>query len=346
MHKLSSVAQQDVITALADGNIPWHDLDGKTIMISGATGLIGRTLTDLLLAYAQTAARPPHIVALIRSPEKAKAFWDNIPNLTLFSWTADQPLKYAGDVDYIVHCASQTSSKGFIQQPVDTIRTAIMGTETLLQLAVKKKSAGFLYLSSMEVYGTPQSDEKITEDYVGTLDPLKVRNCYPEAKRMCESMCVSYASQFGVPACIARLTQTFGPGVQADDNRVFAEFARCAMTKNDIVLHTKGETKRSYVYTADAARALLTVLLRGTLGEAYNIANAKTYCTIYEMACMVANNITDGSIQVRCELTDAEKLGYAPVLHMNLDTEKLLQLGWIPYVELEEMYRRMIDAFV
>ncbi len=345
MHKLSSVAQQDIITALADCNIPWHDLDGKTVMISGATGLIGRTLTDLLLAYARSAAQPPHIVALVRSQEKARAFWDEMPNLTLLSWMADQPLEYSGNVDYIIHCASQTSSKGFIQQPVDTIRTAIMGTETLLQLAVKKKSAGFLYLSSMEVYGTPQTDMKITEDYVGTLDPLKVRNCYPEAKRMCESLCVSYSSQFGVPACIARLTQTFGPGVQADDNRVFAEFARCAMTKSDIVLHTKGETKRSYVYTADAARALLTILLRGAPGEAYNIANAQTYCTIYEMACMVADKIANGSIQVRCELTDAEKLGYAPVLHMNLDIQKLLQLGWTPYVKLEEMYRRMIDAF-
>ncbi|MBE6947186.1 MAG: NAD-dependent epimerase/dehydratase family protein [Ruminococcaceae bacterium] len=324
--------------------MPWHNLDGKIVMISGATGLIGRTLTDLLLAYAQSTARPPHILALVRNQEKARAFWDETPNLTLLSWTADQPLEYSGNVDYIIHCASQTSSKGFIQQPVDTIRTAIMGTETLLQLAAKKKSAGFLYLSSMEVYGTPQTDMRITEDFVGTLDPLKVRNCYPEAKRMCESLCVSYSSQFGVPASIARLTQTFGPGVQADDNRVFAEFARCAMAKKDIVLHTKGETKRSYVYTADAARALLTVLLRGTSAEAYNIANAKTYCTIYEMACMVADKIAKGSIQVRCELTDAEKLGYAPVLRMNLDTEKLLQLGWRPYCDLEEMYRRMMGS--
>ena len=162
---------------------------------------------------------------------------------------------------------------------------------------------------------------------------------------MCESLCVSYCSEYGVPAAIARLTQTFGPGVQADDNRVFAEFARCAINKQDIVLHTKGETKRSYVYTADAARAILSILLSGTPAQAYNVANRDTYCTIYEMAQMVAAELTGGEISVRCELTDAEKLGYAPVLHMNLDTTRLCQLGWKPVYSLSDMFRRMIADF-
>lgn len=345
MWNVSAVAQEDLNIALTDRSIPWERLDGKTVVISGATGLIGRTLVNLLLCYAQTVSRPPQVVALVRNPEKARRFWDEATeNLRLVSWTADQPLSYRDNVDYILHCASQTSSKGFIQQPVDTIRTALSGTENLLQFAAQKKVSGFVYLSSMEVYGTPQTDQKITEEYVGGADPLKVRNCYPLAKQMCESLCVSYASQYGVPAMIARLTQTFGPGVQSDDNRVFAEFARCAMEKRDIILHTTGQTKRSYVYTADAARALFAILLQGQPAQAYNIANPQTYCTIYEMAQLVAAQLGDG-IAVRCELTDAEKLGYAPQLNMNLDVSRLENLGWKPYYGLSQMFCRMIADF-
>ena len=342
---VSAVVQEDMNIALSDRSIPWEKLDGKTVMISGATGLIGRTVVNLLLAYGQTVSQPPKILALVRSPEKAKAIWGENPCVRLVKWSAEEPLCYEGAVDYMIHGASQTSSRGFVEQPVETIRTALSGTENLLRVAREKQVAGFVYLSSMEVYGTPQTDEIISESYVGSIDPLKVRNCYPEAKRMCESLCVSYCSEYGVPATIARLTQTFGPGVQADDNRVFAEFARCATQKRDIILHTKGETKRSYVYTADAARAILSVLLLGTPAQAYNVANSSTYCTIYEMAQMVAKELAGDEISVRCELTDAEKLGYAPVLHMNLDTTRLCGLGWKPGCSLSDMFRRMIADF-
>lgn len=342
---VSAVVQEDMNIALSDRSIPWEKLQGKAVMISGATGLIGRTLVNLLLAYGKTVSNPPKVLALVRSLEKARGIWGDEPCIEPVLWSAEEPLRYAGKVDYIIHGASHTSSRGFVEQPVETIRTALSGTESLLIAAREKQVEGFVYLSSMEVYGTPQTDEIITESYVGIIDPLKVRNCYPEAKRMCESLCVSYCSEYGVPAAIARLTQTFGPGVQADDNRVFAEFARCAINKQDIVLHTKGETKRSYVYTADAARAILSILLSGTPAQAYNVANRDTYCTIYEMAQMVAAELTGGEISVRCELTDAEKLGYAPVLHMNLDTTRLCQLGWKPVYSLSDMFRRMIADF-
>lgn len=340
-----SVVQEDLNIALSDKAIAWHELDGKTVIVSGSTGLIGKTLVCLLLAYAQTSATPPRVVALVRSTDKARAIFGDCPHLELVLWQAHEPLQYDGAADYIFHCASQTSSKGFVEQPVDTISTAYLGTEQLLKLAVRKNSSGFVYLSSMEVYGTPQTDEAISESYIGRFDPLKVRNCYPEVKRMCESLCVSYHAQYNVPTTIARLTQTFGPGVAEDDNRVFAEFARCAIHKKDIVLHTKGETKRSYVYTADAVRALLLIALRGTPAQAYNIANDATYCTIYEMACFVAQAIAQGQIQVRCELADAEKMGYAPVFHMNLDVSALKALGWIPHYSLQDMFQRMIRAY-
>lgn len=211
--------------------------------------------------------------------------------------------------------------------------------EKELNLTVK----GFVYLSSMEVYGSPLNDLKIDEKHGTNLDTMKVRSCYPESKRMCESLCASYSSEFGVPAKVVRLTQTFGPGVKYDDGRVFAEFARCAIERRNIVLKTKGETRRSYLYTEDAVNAILTVLYNGIPGQAYNAANEETYCSIYEMAKMVAGRFGDNSVKVLVEETNPEKLGYAPVLYMNLDTTKLHNLGWKAKFNLESMYQNMIE---
>lgn len=308
------------------------------ILVTGATGLIGQWLVKRIINDGNS------VVALVRDKEKAIALFGEESNkLSYFigDVTNITPKKY--DVDFIIHGASQTSSKAFINQPVETIMTAINGTKNLLEIARLSDVKGFVYLSSMEVYGTPSTDEKIDETYSTNLDPMKVRSCYPESKRMCESICSSYSSEYGVPAKIVRLTQTFGPGVKYNDGRVFAEFARCAIEGRNIVLKTKGETKRNYLYTDDAVNAILTVLYNGVSGEAYNAANESTYCSIYEMASLVAEKFGNGKTSVVIEETKAEKFGYAPTLHMNLDTTKLRNLGWQPKVNLENMYGMMIQ---
>ena len=160
----------------------------------------------------------------------------------------------------------------------------------------------------------------------------------------CETLCAAYACQFQVPAKVIRLTQTLGPGVQYNDGRVFADFSRCAIENRDIVLHTKGETKRSYLYTLDAASAILTVLTKGKSAEAYNAANEDTYCSIYEMAQLVAQKIAQGKIQVKVEETDISSFGYAKTLHMNLDTTKLKELGWQAKTNLSEMFSKTIES--
>lgn len=339
------IEAEDLQDVLKDTAIDWRDFSGKSVVVTGATGLIGSTLVRALLFCSQAK-----VIAAVRNVERAQAMFVDSrtagANLEICSWMAEQPLPVSEPIDYIFHCASQTSSSGFIQMPVETIRTAYMGTEHILQAARINSSCRVLFLSTMEIYGTPQDDEKITEEYVGRINPLTVRNCYPESKRLCENLCVSYAREYGVSVSIARLTQTFGPSVLLSDSRVFAEFARCVVEGRDIVLHTKGETKRNYLYTADAVRALLIIAQRGQIGEAYNVANEATYCSILEMADLVAKRLGNGRVAVRVELEkDVAAFGYAPVLHMNLDTAKLRALGWMPSVDLEGMYRRMIAAF-
>ena len=318
--------------------------EGSSVLITGASGLIGRALVKNLLLYKGKKAI--EVYALVRNEDKARAAFFNLPHEHLHYIVCDV-CKLLPDnlgINYIVHAASKTASKQFILEPVEVIANSICGTKHILEFARLNPVKGFVYLSTMEVYGTPAAEEKITEDYTSNLDTMSVRSSYPESKRLCENLCAAYASEYNVPTKVARLTQTFGEGVEYDDGRVFAEFARCAIEGKDIVLKTKGETKRNYIDVNDAVDAILTILLKGNVGEAYNVANESTYCSIYDMATMVAKEFGAGKVKIRIEDNgDAEKLGYAKTLKMNLSASKLVGLGWRPAHSLKSSYAEMID---
>lgn len=341
------VFKEDLEMICAQACIPWKALQSRTVLVTGATGLIGSQTVSALLYANQKWHLGLTVLALVRSEEKAQqkfgAQLAQCSNLRLVVGTVEQLPEIDGPVDYIVHGASPTASAYFVQHPVDTIRTATAGTSKLLELAREKKSAGFVYLSSMEVYGTPSDDAPLPETAGTTVDTMSARNCYPEAKRLCETMCAAYCAQYEVPAMVVRLAQTFGPGVEPDDGRVFAEFARCARDGRDIVLNTTGESKRCYLYTADAVSAILTLLLAGAPGQAYNAANAITYCSICEMAEMVAKQVAKPEIQVQIKLNAEKSVKYLPPHHLNLKTDKLAALGWHPTRDLREMYLRMMQ---
>ncbi len=337
---------EEDLASIANLSIDFYaPLANKTILVTGATGLIGFTLIKALLHINQKYSLNIKVLALVRNFQKAESkFGKQKGCLKFIISDIAQKIVVDESVDYIVHGASQTSSKAFVQEPVETIHTALNGTTNMLELAKEKKVSSFVYLSSMEVYGTPTTNEKILESHATNLDTMSVRSCYPESKRMCESLCKSYFSEYCVPTKVIRLTQTFGPGVSYNDGRVFAEFARCAIENRDIVLHTKGETKRNYLYTADAVTAILTILLKGKNGEAYNAANENTYTSIYEMANIVATQCASKRIKIFIQEEDISKFGYAPVLKMNLDTSKLQALGWKPTRNLTEMFERLIKT--
>ena len=327
--------------------ISWERLAGKTIFVTGATGLIGRTLVYGLNCANKQRSLDMHVVALVRDQERAEARFKDILSdgmLSLQVGSVENLPDIKEEIDFIVHGASQTASREFVNHPVETLQTSLRGTMNLLELARKKKVQGFVYLSSMEVYGYPDNGHKVGENEIGRFEPQNMRNCYPIGKIACENLCCGYAKEYGVPAMAVRLTQTFGAGVNYNDTRVFAYFARCAKEKQDIVLKTKGETERSYLYTTDAATAILTVLLKGEPGGIYNAADENTYCSIAEMAERVAE---EAGIKVVYDLQDAAKNGFPDTLYMDLDTGRLKNLGWCPLGggrSLIDMYRRMIDS--
>lgn len=311
-----------------------EEFKGKNIYITGATGLIGSSLVNELLTYDDL-----NIILQVRNEAKAKKLFGDKVKYVVCDLL--EIAKYEGTVDYIVHCANPTASRFFVDNPVETISLAVNGTIRILEFAKEKNVDGFVLLSTMEVYGYPERGHKVKENEGGSFDTSVVRNCYPLSKQTCESLCAAYASEYGVPTRVLRLTQTFGPGINYNDSRVFAEFARCAIEGRDIVLKTKGETERDYLYTLDAVSAILTVLLKGKDGEIYTAANEDTFCSIYEMARMVADM---SGIKVIIKEQDISKIGYANTLHMDLDTSKLKSLGWKPNYGLKEMYANLLDS--
>lgn len=325
--------------------IDWQKFDNKTVFVTGATELIGYTLVSTLLYRNLKYKSNIKIIALVRNITKAKEKFakqlkQNL-NLKFVVGDVENLPQIDDEIDFIIHGANPTASNYFVDNPVETIKTAVWGTNNILNLAKEKNISGLVYLSSMEVYGAPPTDDLIDESQGTTIDTMSVRSCYPEAKRLCEALCTSYADEYKVPAKVVRLAQTFGPGIDKNDNRVFAEFLRCAIKKQDIVLQTEGTSKRCYLYTADAVTAILAVLLSTKSGEAYNAANKNTYCSILEMAQLVAHELANNEIKVVIKVNENSKRKFPSQHKLNLNVSKLENFGWRATRCLVEMYGRI-----
>lgn len=342
--KENPVVFEDLNEVLEDERL-FMKIKNSTILITGVTGLIGSLLFKSLLIYDVRYNAGIKLVALSRNKDKTEKLFKeyNVKNVKFIYQDIADPLSITDRIDFIFHCASMTTSKLFISNPVETILTSVYGTQNVLEIAREKKVRSVVYLSSMEVYGViTDSKDRVAEDKLGDIDVLNVRSSYSESKRMCECLCVSYYKEYGVPVKIARLAQTFGPGILVDDNRVFAQFAKSIIQGNDIVLHTKGESIGNYCYITDALRALFLLLDAGKDGEAYNIVNEESTMTIKEMAELVISNFGGVKSRLVFEIPK-QSLGYAPNTQLRMSAAKLNELGWRPKTDLVKSYKRLIE---
>lgn len=294
---------------------------GKSILITGATGLIGAA------CVRKAAADGLRVLAAVRNPAKARAMFAGVGGVEIVEWDVTGPFDFSkmafpDGLDYLVHAASETSSKAFVGDPEGVKRIIVGGMENVLDFA---KSAGVrstVFLSTFEVM----------------LGLTGVRASYPDAKLEAERLC----RESGLDVKIARLAQTFGEGVRHDDGRVFAEFARCIIERRDIVLKTEGTTARCYCYLGDAVEAIRVLLEKGVAGEAYVVANEDTYCTIREMAEMLIAAHPESGSRLVIDTAGVASRGFAPAFRMKLDASPLRALGWRPKVNLLETYERMM----
>lgn len=332
---------------LKNCGISVDELKNSSIMITGASGMIGTVLSLNLIELNDELQLGLRLLLMVRNENKL--------NRSLEKYVKSGNIKIIiGDVtdwqgtdekaDYIIHAASITVSKAMVEKPVEVIMTNVNGTKNILDYAKNIGAKSVVYLSSMEAYGFTENEVLLDENNMQYLNPLALRSSYPESKRMAENLCAAYLSEYDVPVKIIRLAQTFGNGVKENDTRVFAEFARCAKSGKDIVLMTDGSSKRMYLDTYDAATAIITVMLKGEKGVAYNAANKDTYCSIAEMAQMVANKIADNKIKV-CFKSDCDNSHFSPTHKFFLDTSKIENLGWCAEVSLMQMYFEMINEW-
>lgn len=342
---LKSPTVKHDIDRILDNRDLFAPLAGRTVLITGVTGLVGSMLCRALTGANDRYGLDIRVVGQARSAGRIAEVLSSVADRTDVSFLYSEDLSLLEHCDYIIHTACPTKSKFFVEHPVETIEASVGSTVRVLEYAKNHPGCKVVYLSSMEQYGVPyEAGQIMTEDRYGIVDHLQVRSCYPESKRMCECYCKAYSHEYGVDVSIARLAQTFGAGAPLTDTRVFMQFARSAINKTDIVLHTEGKSAANFCYISDAVTGLLTVLTKGASGEAYNVCHDTQTKTIAQIAQLVAHQIAGDEIRVVFDIP-AERLtyGYAPDVTMQLSSEKLRALGWKPEVGVEDAYRKLID---
>ena len=314
-------------------DLPYDDLAGKAVAVTGATGLVGSYLLRALDAVNRAHGLKLRLIALCRKPEAAKDRLSGMENLSILSYDACAPLNANFRADFTVHAASNAHPLAFSSDPVGTMQANLLGTMQLLE-HVRATGGRLLFLSTGEIYGENPELASFDEHSFGSIDPMRFRSCYPESKRAAETLCASYAQQYGVDALVARLTYTYGPTITKESSRADAQFLRCALEGRDIVLKSPGTQIRSYCYAADTVSALITLLLKGATGEAYNVANPTCSPSIREYAGTLAGL---AGVQLMFDLPpESERAGYSAVTRAVLNPEKLMNLGWRAAYDLRE----------
>lgn len=322
----------------------------KTILITGATGLIARNLTYFFLYLNKIHNTNTKVIALVRNLEKAKnAFKDYLDdnNLEFLNQDVCVPINYDGNVDYIFHAAGSASATAIKANPVGIIKANTIGTMNVLEFARSKNVKNVVFPSTREIYGKITDLDKITEEDQGIISPLEERNCYPESKRLAEAMFVSYYKQYEVPFTILRIAHTYGPTMEINkDGRVMADFIGAVVNNENIVLNSDGTAIRSFCYVTDTVEAIIKVMVNGKIGEAYNLSNETEPYMIRDVAKMIVESYPEKGLKVEfSNPSDEVKKGYVSYKIVKLDTSKLEKLGWSPKVKLEDGIKRTISYF-
>lgn len=332
------ILDDDINRIVNDKNIDWKVLHGANVLVTGATGLIGSLCIKAMLNLDYSV----NIYALVRDEEKARLLLGNEVNYVVGD--VRSPIDLSVSPDYIIHCAAVTKSKMMIESPVETLDILINGTKNILNLAKNNDTKSIVYVSSMEAYGvTTDNQNPITEDKLGYIDLSSARSSYPEGKRASECLCSAYYHQFGLRVKAVRLALTMGAGIPISDNRVAMQFARSVVNGDDIVLHTEGKSFSNFCYTSDSIRGIFTVLLKGQNGEIYNVCNDKETRSIREIAELVRDKVANGKISIKFEIPENNCFGYAPDTVLKLSSSKLIELGWLPEIDLESAYERLVQ---
>ena len=330
---------------MSEAELPWRELEGKTILVTGATGMLASYVTWLLLYLHEHAGINVSVVALCRNRQKAEQYfgsYEGKPYFHLLIQDVCEPIAYEGKMDYIFHLAGNASPHFINTDPVGIIKCNLQGTMNVLEYARDFLSRKVIFASTREVYGKNEEAELLDEQAFGILDPLDDRSCYTESKRAVEALLKSYYLQFDVNFNIVRIAHSYGPTMKLEnDGRVMADLLGDVVAGRDIVLKSSGEAIRAFLYVTDAVVGMFTVLFYGETAKAYNLANETEPISIKDLAQLLTSYRKDKSIQV--VTTEGCQKGYCAYRRTALDTSAIEQLGWKPQASLKEGINRVFQ---
>lgn len=345
------IISEDLDTILS-AKLPWDFFRDKTVLVTGGGGFLAAYLIKSLLSISRIHGLNIRVICLARSKasvESRLAAQLGSPDFLFWQHDISQPLPANLPLaDFIIHAASQASPKYYGVDPVGTLLANSVGTMHALEHAVKSQSERFLFFSSGEVYGIPAKSEKsLNEQDYGYLDPMNVRSCYAESKRLGETMCVAWARQHLLHTNVVRPFHTYGPGMALNDGRVFADFVADAVAGRDIIVRSNGLAQRAFCYIADATIAFLAVLLQGENAEAYNIGNPDTEISIADLAKKISTLFPEKKLNLIFQESEkSTKYLKSPVTRSCPCIEKIKKLNWQPTTGLDDGFRRTILSFL
>lgn len=332
---ISDLLRDEYETARAGVGDALRALRGRRILITGATGLIGGWLVDFLAYMNAAHGLGVDVFAVSRSAEKlAHRFGGATEKLHFIECDLAGGKTPDGTFDFVVHAASPACPAAYTARPVDVIRANVLGTMVLLD-AVCTNDTRFLFVSSGEVYGHNKSATPFVETDAGEIQFATVRACYPESKRVAETLCMAYAAQYGRHICIVRPNYVYGPRIAPENNRADAQFLRAVMSGHDIILNSDGAQRRTWCYVADAGVAILRAMLCGADGAIYNIANPNAVASVREFADCMAQC---GGVAVQIAPNATAAAGADSVL----SADRLIQAGWTPVYDLQSGVARTV----
>ena len=344
-----SIIEQD-LEEVFHRNIPWEKLEGKTVLITGAYGMLASYVVYMLLYLNETAGMHIRMIAAVRSEEKLRERFLEFTQRSYFQMyksELDGPFAIAQDIHYIIHAASLAAPQHYQVCPIEVLKPNTIGNYYLLELAAEKSVEGYLFFSTGDIYGVVEGKDTIQENDYGSMDTLDIHNCYSESKRMAETMCRAWQQQKGVPVTIARICHTYAPTMDVEhDPRVFASFVKDILEKKDIVMKSSGCSKRTFCYIADAVAAFFLILLCGKEGEAYNVCNTDAFYSIAELADILAGLYPDLHLEVVRKDREKDDVYVENSVANDVphDNGKLKQLGWETKYDVRSGFLRVIEG--
>ena len=336
---MNKVLKED-LEAIIGENIPWEKLKGRTVLITGASGMIGIYMLQVLTLLNERYDYNIRVIAMLRNAKKLPKEVREREDVEIIVHDVTERLEVSGDVHYVIHAASPASPLIMQNQPVETIAANTLGTFNTLRLAKEKKAEGYLFISSREVYGQPnEGQEFFYEDTYGFVDQLNPRSCYSEGKKAAETMCVCYHDEYGLNVKLARLAHTYGPGMSIYDGRVQADFLKNVFHNEDIVLKSEGTAVRSYTYIGDAVAGLYRILL----DSEDMVYNEEGKVSIRELAEIMVDIYPERGLKLVFDIPEGGTKGTAPYTLGILSSRKLRKIGWSPKYSVKEGFKRTLE---